>query len=36
MLFAKTQLQDHQVEEYKNRVSDYWRSSKPDLTNSKS
>jgi len=32
MLSAKRYLQDHKMEEYKNKLEHNWRSSKPDLT----
>ena len=36
ILFAKRHLQGHKVEEYKNKLEHNWRSSKQDLTISKS
>jgi len=31
--FSQKQFADHRVEEYKENFQDYWKSSKPDLTN---
>jgi len=32
MLFVYRQLRDHEMEEYKYKLQEYWRGSKPDLT----
>ena len=35
-VFREEAIADHKVEEYQNILQDYWRSSKPDVTISKS